>query len=111
MGARVNFIFDDSTDNLVGFYSHWGADSWRGDLAKALVHAKPRLGDYSYFTRMVISYLIQDELLEETGFGIYGLSRDEMTKLFDETVIVDLFNQVIIDDNKNEIPFYSEVNA
>lgn len=80
MGARVNYIFDDGSDALVVLYSHWGADSIESDLEEAFAHAAPRLGDESYWTRMVISYLINDAnaILDETGFGIFAVTRNEM---------------------------------
>ena len=83
MGARVNYIFDDGTQALTVLYSHWGADSIEYDLQEAFAHAQPRLGDYSYWTRMVISYLINDAkaILDETGFGIFAITRDEMNSL------------------------------
>lgn len=109
MGARINFIFDDGTDALVGLYSHWGADSWQEDLSAALEHARPRKGDYSYFTRMIISHLMKDEILDETGFGIFGLTRDEIGQDFDQTVVIDLTNNVVLDDSQNVIPFYGEM--
>jgi hypothetical protein len=91
MGARVNFIFDDGTNSLVVLYSHWGADSIVSDLQSAFAHAEPRKGDYSYWTRMVISHLIQSELLEETGFGIFAINRSEMASLdnWAENVVID----------------------
>lgn len=90
MGARVNYIFDDGSQALTVLYSHWGADSIEHDLSSAFAHANPRFGDYSYWTRMVISYLIQDELLDETGYGIFAITRDEMNSLdnWGENVIV-----------------------
>lgn len=90
MGARVNYIFDDGTDALVALYSHWGADSIEHDLSSAFAHAAPRKGDYSYWTRMVISYLIQGEILDETGYGIFAVTRDEMKTLdnWGENVII-----------------------
>jgi hypothetical protein len=78
MGARVNYIFDDGTDSLVVLYSHWGANSIHHDLASAFAHAEPRKFDSSYWTRMVISHLIQDQLLDETGFGIFAIPRSEL---------------------------------
>jgi hypothetical protein len=90
MGARVNYIFDDGTDALVVLYSHWGADSIESDLEKAFAHAEPRKGDDSYWTRMVISYLLKDELLAETGFGIFAINRSEINTLdnWGENVII-----------------------
>lgn len=111
MGARVNFIFDDGTDSLVTLYSHWGADSWQDDLAGALAHAQPRKGDYSYFTRMIISYLIQDEVLAETGYGIFAINRSEIDTLdnWGENIVLDLTNETIRYDSNHAIPFYEKV--
>jgi hypothetical protein len=46
---------------------------------------------------MMISYLIQDSVLEETGFGIFSISGPNYD-LGDTTVIVDLINHTVIDD-------------
>jgi hypothetical protein len=110
MGARINFVFDDGTDSLVNLYSHWGEYSWQDDLAGALAHAEPRKGDHSYFTRMVISHLMKDQILDETGFGIYAINRSEIgNQLFDKTVVLDLVNSVITDlDTQENISFYYE---
>ena len=90
MGARVNYIFDDGTNALTVLYSHWGAESIDYDLEQAFEHADVRLGDNSYWTRMVISHLIQDEILDETGYGIFAITRDEINTLdnWGENVIV-----------------------
>jgi hypothetical protein len=110
MGARINFVFDDGTESLAVLYSHYGEYTWQDDLAGALDHAKPRHGDHSYFTRMVISHLIHDAVLAPTGFGIHGISRSEISDLFDKIVVLDLVNNLITDlDNSNSIPFYGEV--
>jgi hypothetical protein len=110
MGARVNFVFDDGTESLVVLYSHWGAETWQDDLAGALDHAQNRKGDHSYFTRMVISHLIKDEILMETGFGIYAIGRDDIGETFDKTVVLDLLSNTVTDlDNQETIPFYGQV--
>jgi len=112
MGARINFVFDDGTDSLVNLYSHWGEDTWEDDLVGALIHAQPRKGDYSYFTRMVISHLIKDYVLDETGFGIYAINRSEIGNNFDRTVVLDLVNNTLTDlDNQQTIPLYGKVFA
>jgi hypothetical protein len=95
MGARVNFIFNDGTPHAVGLYSHWGADSWEHDLAQAIKHAEPRKGDYSYWTRMVISHLIQNELLDETGYGIYAINPTSTPSIYDEVVEIDLVKSTV----------------
>ncbi len=113
MGARINFVFDDGTEALPVLYSHYGEYNWQDDLAGALDHAKPRHGDYSYFTRMVISHLIQDAILAPTGFGIYAITRTEISELFDKVVVLDLVNNLVtdLDNSDNSVPFYSEVMA
>jgi hypothetical protein len=112
MGARINYVFDDGTESLTVLYSHYGEYNWQDDLAGALEHAKPRHRDYSYFTRMIISYLIQDAVLQPTGFGIHGIARSEISDLFDKVVVLDLVHDLVTDlDNNNSIPFYSEVMA
>jgi len=112
MGARINFVFDDGTEALTVLYSHWGENTWQDDLAGALAHAEPRKGDHSYFTRMIISYLLKDELLLETGYGIYAIGRDHVGKGFDKTVVLDLLHNTITDlDNQETISFYERMYA
>ena len=112
MGARINFVFDDGTDSLVNLYSHWGESNWKDDLVHALVHAQPRKGDTSYFTRMVISHLIKDYVLDETGFGIYAINRSEIGNNFDKTVVLDLVNNTLTDlDNDSTVELYGKVFA
>ena len=97
MGARINFVFKDGTGSSPVLYSHWGQDSWQTDIAGALDHAKPRLMDSSYATRMMISYLIQDSVMDETGFGIYAIV-DGAYDLGDQTVIIDFTNNTVTDN-------------
>jgi hypothetical protein len=97
MGARINFVFKDGTNSSVVLYSHWGQDSWQPDLAEALAHARPRLQDAAYGTRMIISYLIQHNILDESGFGIYAIEGDNYD-LGEQTVIIDFTNKTIIDN-------------
>jgi hypothetical protein len=102
MGARINFVFKDAeaavgepTSSVV-LYSHWGQDGWEVDIAKALEHAKPRWNDSSYGTRMIISYLMQDSILDETGFGIYSI-RGTNYDLGEQTVVIDFVNKTVTD--------------
>jgi hypothetical protein len=90
MGARVNYIFDDGSEAITVLYSHWGADSIAEDLDMAFEHALKRKGDYGYWTRMVISYLIKDQLLEDTGFAIFAIPRTEISELdnWGENVVI-----------------------
>jgi len=95
MGARINFVFQDSESGpMVVLYSHWGETEWQRDLAMALQHAKPRWRDYSYFNRMMISYLIQDSVLDETGFGIYAITGTNFD-LGETTVVIDITKESV----------------
>jgi hypothetical protein len=108
MGARINFVFKDGTTSNVVLYSHWGQDSWQPDLAEALVHARPRITDSSYATRMIISYLIQHNILDETGYGIYAIESSNYD-LGEQTVVIDFVNQTVIDNVP--VKFDAFVNA
>jgi len=109
MGARINFVFKDSEQGpMVVLYSHWGQTEWQRDLAMALLHAKPRLSDSSYGTRMIISYLINGAVLDETGFGIYAINNDSYD-LGEQTVVIDFVNKTITDNVS--VPFDKFVEA
>ena len=69
MGSRTNFELKDEKGS-VWIYSHWGGDDKSTDFAKALEHATPRWGDTPYAMRMVFSYLIKDNLMGDTGYGL-----------------------------------------
>lgn len=92
MGARVNFVFDDSTDSSVVLYSHWGADHWKEDLARAINHARPRWSDSSYCARMIISHLMRDQIDSELNFGIYALPSAEDVSDWDLVIRIDVEN-------------------
>jgi hypothetical protein len=97
MGARCTFVFKQSEEQAVALYSHWGEDSMYQDLAAALQHAARRKGDTSYYTRMVVSYLLQHDILEETGFGLYACNPNDLG-FMDHPVVIDLTNNTINDD-------------
>jgi hypothetical protein len=59
---------------------------------------------------MVISHLIKDYVLDETGFGIYAINRSEITSNFDKTVVLDLVNNLLTDlDDDSSVELYGEV--
>jgi hypothetical protein len=61
---------------------------------------------------MIISHLIQNYILEETGFGIYSVPRSELDSvMFEQTVILDLANDRIKLDNGMSTPMYGKVMA
>lgn len=109
MGARINYVFQDSEQGpRVVLYSHWGETEWQRDLAMALQHSKPRWFDSSYGTRMIISYLMQDAILDETGFGIYAIDNDGL-ELGETTVLVDFITKTVTDNVS--VPFDKFVDA
>jgi hypothetical protein len=72
MGARTNFtiVTTEDPNQNINLYSHWGGDSGVMDLALALNKAMPRMGDTSYFVRILINAL-QEDHDSETGYGLY----------------------------------------
>ena len=109
MGARINFIFKDSESGpSVVLYSHWGQTDWQPDIAAALTHSRVRWSDSSYATRMMISYLIQDSVLDEHGFGIYAIN-NESWDLGEQSIVVDFVNNTITDIHPVE--FNAFINA
>ena len=98
MGARINFVFKNNEGPHVVLYSHWGETDWKTDIAAALDHARPRWSDESYCTRMIISYLIKDQLMDQNGFGVYAIN-DITQNLYDTTIIIDINQETIIDED------------
>ena len=98
MGARCTFVFKQSEDLAVALYSHWGEDEMYRDLAMALQHASVRKGDTEYYTRMAISYLLKDSILDETGFGIYACNPNDLG-FMDHPILIDLTDNTISHDN------------
>ncbi len=99
MGARCNFIFKQKEDLAVVLYSHWGEYERHRDLALALQHAAPRIGDIEYYTRMAISHLLKDSILDETGFGLYASNPND--SFIDTPILIDLTNNTISDETGN----------
>ena len=97
MGARCTFVFKQKEDLGVALYSHWGEDSMHVDLALALQHATVRKGDTEYYTRMAISHLLKDSILDETGFGLYACNPDNQ-EWMDHPILIDLTNNPISDE-------------
>lgn len=98
MGARINFVFKDSAEGpSVVLYSHWGQDGWEHDIAGALEHSRPRWQDSSYSTRMMISYLIQHNILDETGFGIYAINNNSWD-IGEQTIVIDFTDNTVTDN-------------
>jgi hypothetical protein len=97
MGARCTFVFKQSEEQAVALYSHWGEDSMYEDLAAALRHAAPRVGDQSYYVRMAVSYLLQHSILDETGYGLYACNPNDLG-FMDHPIVINLLDNTIQDD-------------
>ena len=112
MGARINYVFKDVEDEAsVVLYSHWGETEWQRDLAMALEHSKPRWNDYAYFNRMMISYLMQDSILDETGFGIYAITGSNF-ELGETTVVIDVEKETVYEAGSDiKVGWDSFINA
>ena len=98
MGARCTFVFKQREDLAVALYSHWGEDSMHMDLAQALQHATVRKGDTEYYTRMAVSHLLKDSILDETGFGLYACNPNTALDYMDHPILIDLTNNTITDE-------------
>jgi hypothetical protein len=96
MGARCNFVFKQSEDMAVTLYSHWDEDHMYELLAAALQHAQPRIqmGDIPYATRMAISYIIKDQILDETGYGIQAMDPSDQGFL-DHPITIDFTDMTV----------------
>jgi hypothetical protein len=98
MGARINYVIQDGGDTAVVLYSHWGEDGWQVELSNALNHSKKRWSDYTYATRMIICSFIDqaygEDLMTETGFGIYSVTVP-YADVWDKTVVIDLSKQEV----------------
>jgi len=72
MGSRTNYTIITTKNPLqnINLYSHWDGDESVEILRRALIEAMPRLGDNSYFVRILINAL-QSNHDSETGYGIY----------------------------------------
>jgi hypothetical protein len=98
MGARCTFVFKQREDLAVALYSHWGEDDMHRDLALALEHAAVRKEDVEYYTRMAVSHLLKDSILEETGFGLYACNPNTALDYMDHPILIDLTNNTINDE-------------
>jgi hypothetical protein len=70
MGDRANVGIRTSNNNTIFLYLHWGGMDRHEILAKAISHAMVRDGDESYFTRILISRVIDTDWDKETGVGM-----------------------------------------
>jgi hypothetical protein len=108
MGDRVNIVLKDGDERpAVVIYLHWGYTDRYVILASAINHAKPRWFDPSYCTRMIISDILKDKLMDETGQGIFAATMAEISTGYfytNDYVVVDLANRTV-DVDGTPVPF------
>lgn len=70
MGDRRNIVIKHNDQCSVALYSHWDGSNLPWILARALTDGAMRYTDPAYFTRIVFSRMIEDDVHSETGYGI-----------------------------------------
>ena len=70
MGDRANVGIRTSNNNIIFLYLHWGGSDRHEILANAISHAMVRDGDESYFTRILVSRIVDTDWDKSTGVGM-----------------------------------------
>lgn len=70
MGDRANVGIRTSNHNTIFMYLHWGGSDRHEILANAISHAMVRDGDESYFTRILVSRVVDTDWNKDTGVGM-----------------------------------------
>lgn len=65
MGDRANI-----KSGKIYFYTHWSGSRLPIILKDALIRGQGRWDDEAYLNRIIFSEMIQDKVMEETGYGI-----------------------------------------
>lgn len=76
MGDRNNIKITYHTGASVYLYSHWGGSELREIVARAVEDGK-RVDDESYFTRILFSRMIADDVKGADGYGIAPYPPDQ----------------------------------
>jgi len=71
MGDRGIVKMVSEGEPSLNFYTHWGASSLPTTVADGLSRGVARWNDYGYLNRIIFSEMIQHEVLDATGYGIY----------------------------------------
>jgi len=70
MGDRANIKMVYENDVEIYFYTHWGGSELPETLKSALIRGQSRWDDEPYLARIIFSEMIQDEIMDTTGYGI-----------------------------------------
>ena len=94
MGDRVNLGIKTSSNDTIFLYLHYGGSDVHEVLAKAISHAMLRDNDESYFTRILVSRVIDTDWDKQTGVG---LSINELSTVGDgyDVPVYDYTNKTI----------------
>lgn len=98
MGDRGNVFFVDKVSGKqldgIYMYTHWSGGSLPWLVQAALKRGKGRWGDSQYLARIVFCELIQESVMDETGYGL-------------STQIGDNEHAIIrVDDTKQRVSFH-----
>ena len=77
MGSRTVWKIATTEDTAIHLYSHWGGNDKMRATAEALLRAKHRWDDRTYFTRIFTSWIINDSWDTETGHGLWAGKIDD----------------------------------
>lgn len=98
MGDRGNVFFVDGTagKQLAGIYmyTHWSGGFLPAIVRAALKRGQGRWGDSQYLARIIFCELVQESVMEETGFGL-------STEIGDNEHAI-----VRVDDTKQRVSFH-----
>lgn len=70
MGERANIVVQGDGDAEIYLYTHWDGSFLPKVLQDALLRGKSRWNDSNYLTRIIFSQMIQNSVMDETGYGI-----------------------------------------
>lgn len=114
MGARANIVLNYNKSKEDGekeekysniyLYSHWGGETIKELLARALKRGKERWDDHSYLARIIFSEMVKEDIEGKTGFGISPYPPDNEYPLLH----VDMENQNVKEENGRRGRSYQE---
>jgi hypothetical protein len=93
MGDRGNILLKN--DNIY-LYTHWDGANLKQRVKDALIRGQGRWNDPTYLNRIIFCELIQDNILDTTGYGMSNHLTDNENPI----VEVDIENQLVVIDKK-----------
>jgi hypothetical protein len=77
MGMRRNIALDYGEQRKIFLYTHWDAEHLEDVLRAALIRGRSRWDDPPYLARIIFSEMIQNDVLDITGYGIAPYVMDD----------------------------------